>query len=48
MTRCFLKARKYIGRPYANLAMQAWVELTLEDEVLQRRWLKRMQELRGK
>lgn len=41
-----LRTRKYIGRPNADLAVQAWVELTLEDEVLRRRWLKRMQELR--
>ena len=43
-----LRTRKYIGRPNADLAVQAWVELTLEDEAFQRRWLKRMQELRKK
>lgn len=41
-----LRARKYIGRPNADLAVQAWVELTLQDESVQRRWLKRIQELR--
>ncbi|MGY2895909.1 hypothetical protein [Deinococcus sp. UYEF24] len=43
-----LRTRKYIGRPNSDLAVQAWVELTLEDEAFQRRWLKRMQELRQK
>lgn len=43
-----LRARKYIGRPNADLAVQAWVELTLEDEAFRNRWLKRMQDLRKK
>lgn len=43
-----LRARKYIGRPNADLALQAWVELTLEDEALQRRWLRRIQDLKRK
>jgi hypothetical protein len=41
-----LRSRKYLGRPNSDLAVQAWVELTLEDESFQRRWLKRMQDLR--
>ena len=41
-----LRSRKYLGRPNSDLAVQAWVELTLEDEIFQRRWLKRMQDLR--
>ena len=43
-----LASRKYIGRPNADLAVQAWVELILEDEALQRRWLRKIQDLRGK
>ena len=43
-----LRTRRYIGRPNSDLAVQAWVELTLEDEAFQRRWLKRMQDLRRK
>ena len=41
-----LRSRKYLGRPNSDLAVQAWVELTLEDEGFQRRWLKRMQDLK--
>jgi len=41
-----LRSRKYIGRPNADLAVQAWVELTLEDENFKRLWLKRIQELK--
>ena len=43
-----LQSRKYIGRPNADLAVQAWVELTLEDEAFRKRWLRRMQDLRKK
>jgi len=41
-----LRSRKYIGRPNADLAVQAWVELTLEDENFRRLWLKRIQDLK--
>lgn len=41
-----LRSRKYIGRPNADLAVQAWVELTLEDENFRHNWLKRIQELK--